>query len=96
MLNPARRVNLRHRPIPSSRTTGSPTDCNGAAKALGLDLEVFPLNSGQRDSYLEGRLSLGDDLATTLADSLRRKSFLGNLEVASSEMREKLSDPQLR
>jgi hypothetical protein len=61
-----------------------------AAKALGLDVVVFPLSSDKREDYLGGQLSVAEDLTAELTESLRRKRYLDTVELASAEMREKV------
>jgi hypothetical protein len=62
-----------------------------AAEAMGLDMEVFPLASPNRQDYISRRLCIEDSLATALDESFHRRSFLSNIEIASSEMRKKLA-----
>ena len=61
-----------------------------AAEAFGLDIRVFPLDSDQRQAYVDGQRDLGKDLAEMLTASRNAKQFARKVLAKSATLEQKL------
>jgi hypothetical protein len=62
----------------------TPQRLKDAAKKLGIDLKDFGLGTDMRDEYLTGQRDLGHDLAETLEEARRAKSFVKTLQITAA------------
>lgn len=64
-----------------------PESLVNAAKELGIELQVFSLNTKDRERFIRGELDVGNDMATRLAVTRTRRQFQKAIEHKASELR---------
>jgi hypothetical protein len=60
-----------------------------AGRKLGIDIQIFSLNTSERDRFMRRPQDVGEDMAIKLSSALRRRMFLTAIENRAADIQRK-------